>query len=122
METDFWNNFWMVVVGLLSLATSIVAIYLAYNANRQVEKQIVLSNKQLLFEKRIDAYTVVNRMNFICSITLKRKKELTSEDVPDILRDLSRNDYFEGIDSIASIEVGNESLEDIQMKKNISRY
>ena len=27
--TDFWNNFWMVIVGLLSLSTSIAAIYLA---------------------------------------------------------------------------------------------
>ncbi len=116
METDFWNNFWMVVVGLLSLATSIVAIYLAYNANRQVEKQIVLSNKQLLFEKRIDVYAVVKRMNIFCSITLERKKELTSEDVPILLGDLSIDDFFEEIDSIASIEVGNESLEDIQVK------
>lgn len=56
METDFWNNVWMVVVGILSLITSIVAIRIANRANKQVEKQIVLSNKQSLLDVRIECY------------------------------------------------------------------
>lgn len=54
METDFWNNFWMVIVGLLSLLTSIFAIYFAYRANKQVEKQIEINNKQFLYKKRFE--------------------------------------------------------------------
>lgn len=59
MKTDFWNNFWMVIVGLLSLLTSIVAIYFAYRANKQVEKQIVLSNKQSLLDLRVECYKCI---------------------------------------------------------------
>lgn len=54
MATDFWNNFWMVIVGLLSLLTSIVAIYFAYRANKQVENQIEINNKQFLFKNRFE--------------------------------------------------------------------
>lgn len=64
METDFWNNFWMVIVGLLSLLTSIFAICFAYRANKQVEKQIEINNKQFLFKKRFEllkaCHTLIN--------------------------------------------------------------
>ncbi|WP_270249601.1 hypothetical protein [Lactococcus lactis] len=59
MVTDFWNNFWMVVVGSLSLSTSIVAIKIANKANKQVEKQIVLSNKQSLLDLRVECYKCI---------------------------------------------------------------
>lgn len=54
METDFWNNFWTVIVGFFSLATSIVAICIANRANKQVENQIEINNKQFLFNKRFE--------------------------------------------------------------------
>ncbi|ATY87897.1 hypothetical protein [Lactococcus lactis] len=54
MVTDTWNNVWMVVVGFLSLVTSIVAIIIANRANKQIEKQIELNNKQFLFKKRFE--------------------------------------------------------------------
>ena len=117
METDFWNNFWMVIVGILSLATSIVAIYLAYKANKQVEKQIVLSNKQLLFEKRVDVFNIIRAMNVTCSISFKGGDELSVGNLGFILRRFTRNEYFEDIYKLASIEEGNESLEDIDIQK-----
>lgn len=62
MVTDFWNNFWMVIVGLLSLLTSIVAIYFAYRANEQVEKQIEINNKQFLFKNRFEILKSCNTL------------------------------------------------------------
>ena len=121
MVTDFWNNFWMVIVGLLSLSTSIAAIYLAYTANKQVEKQMELSNKQLLFEKRIEVYNVVDEIEIICSITLNSKNKLTTENIGVLLRDLTGNEYFEEIYNITSIEVGAESLEDIHLLEKYLR-
>lgn len=52
METDFWNNFWMVVVGSLSLDTSIVAIVLAFRANKQTKKQIKISSNSIYLMKK----------------------------------------------------------------------
>ncbi|WP_270337938.1 hypothetical protein [Lactococcus lactis] len=52
METDFWNNFWMVVVGSLSLGTSIVAIVLAFRANKQTKKQIKISSNSIYLMKK----------------------------------------------------------------------
>lgn len=115
METDFWNNFWMVIVGILSLGTSIVAIYLAYKANKQVEKQIELSNKQFLFEKRIEVYNVIDEIEIACSTTLNSKNKLTTENIDNLLRSITLIEYFEQIDNITSIEVGAESLEDIHL-------
>lgn len=62
MVTDFWNNFWMVIVGLLSLLTSIVAIYFAYRANKQVENQIEINNKQFLFKNRFEILKSCNTL------------------------------------------------------------
>lgn len=117
METDFWNNFWMVIVGILSLATSIVAIYLAYKANKQVEKQIVLSNKQLLFEKRVDVFNILRTMNVTCFTSFKGEDELSVGNLGFILRRFTRNEYFEDIYKLSSLEVGNETLEDIDIQK-----
>ncbi|KST95928.1 hypothetical protein LKF67_0105 [Lactococcus lactis subsp. lactis] len=117
METDFWNNFWMVIVGILSLTTSIVAIVLAYKANKQVEKQIVLSNKQLLFEKRVDVFNILRAMNVTCSISFKGEDELSMENLGFLLRRFTRNEYFEDIYKLAYVEVGNESLSDIDLRK-----
>lgn len=78
-------------------------------ANKQVEKQMELSNKQLLFEKRIEVYNVVDEIEIICSITLNSKNKLTTENIGVLLRDLTGNEYFEEIYNITSIEVGAES-------------
>ncbi|WP_434717592.1 hypothetical protein [Lactococcus lactis] len=112
MKTDFWNNFWMVIVGILSLGTSIVAIYLAYKANKQVEKQMELSNKQLLFEKRIEVYNVIDEIEIACSVKLNSKNKLTTENIDEFLIGITVDEYFEKINNITSIEVGAQSLED----------
>lgn len=105
----------MVIVGILSLGTSIVAIYLAYKANKQVEKQMELSNKQLLFEKRMEVYNVIDEIEIACSVTLNSKNKLTTENIDNFIRNITVNEYFEKINNITSIEVGTESLEDIHL-------
>ncbi|MCT1191004.1 hypothetical protein EFL98_00325 [Lactococcus lactis] len=54
METDTWNNFWTAIVGFSSLLTSIIAIRIANRANKQVENQIEINNKQFLFKNRFE--------------------------------------------------------------------
>ncbi|MGF2005753.1 hypothetical protein [Lactococcus lactis] len=64
MVTDTWNNFWTVIVGFFSLFTSIVAIHIANRANKQVENQIEINNKQFLFKNRFEilksCHTLIN--------------------------------------------------------------
>lgn len=92
--TDFWNNFWMVVVSSLSLSTSIVAIKIANKANKQVEKQIVLSNKQSLLDVRIECYKCIEE-SLILYKNLKDdlKKIKESEETGVIKVILSRKVY-----------------------------
>lgn len=97
METDFWNNVWMVVVGILSLITSIVAIKIANRANKQVEKQIEISNKQFVFERRLKAYKLLTELLESFSQFIKIE-DFTSEIDKNIIdlqiNSLINNNYF----------------------------
>ena len=97
METDYWNNFWMVIVGILSLTTSIVAIYLAFRANKQTEKQMEISNKQLVFERRLKTYKLLVELlySFSSFIEIKDLTTKIDKNIIEIQIDhLLNNNYF----------------------------
>ncbi|NHI72481.1 hypothetical protein ET004_09730 [Lactococcus petauri] len=62
METDFWNNFWTALGVFSSLGVSSVAIWISLKSYKQTKKQIELSNKQQLFEKRLRTYLEIEKM------------------------------------------------------------
>lgn len=55
-----WNG--IKITDIISAGVSIVAIGLSFWAIRQTKKQIELSNKQQLFEKRLRAYLEIEKM------------------------------------------------------------
>ena len=88
---------WEIVKVVSELALSIVAIIISIIAIRQTKKQIVLSNKQQLFDRRLEKYYIIEAL--ISSFYLSRimcDKESDLEDYPQfILKDLLNNEYLE---------------------------
>ena len=88
---------WEIVKVVSELALSIVAIIISIIANKQTKKQIVLSNKQQLFDRRLEKYYIIEAL--ISSFYLSRimcDKESDLEDYPQIiLKDLLNNEYLE---------------------------
>nr|DAZ58538.1 MAG TPA: hypothetical protein [Caudoviricetes sp.] len=71
MNMDFWNNFWTASGVIFSFIISAVAVVISLKSYKQTEKQIELSNKQQLFEKRLRAYLEIEKM----SMTYKKFNE-----------------------------------------------
>ncbi len=63
MNMDFWNNFWTASGVIFSFIISAVAVVISLKSYKQTEKQIELSNKQQLFEKRLRAYLEIEKMS-----------------------------------------------------------
>lgn len=115
MSMDFWNNFWTALGVIASTGISVIAIILSIKANRQTEKQIEISNKQQLFEKRIAAYRDMITLDISCSNLLSYQNKVTSHNVSEILRSITSNEYFCKIYQVSSLKNGPEQPEDIEI-------
>lgn len=114
MSMDFWNNFWTALGVIASTGISVIAIILSIKANRQTEKQIEISNKQQLFEKRIAAYRDMVTLDVSCSNLLSYQNRVTSHNVSEFLLSITRNEYFCKIYQVSSLKNGPESPEDVE--------
>ncbi|USI66446.1 hypothetical protein LMK05_04005 [Lactococcus petauri] len=115
MSMDFWNNFWTALGVIASTGISVIAIILSIKANRQTEKQIEISNKQQLFEKRIAAYRDMVTLDVSCSNLLSYQNKVTSHNISEILRSITRNEYFCKIYQVSSLKNGPENPEEVEI-------
>lgn len=121
MQTDFWNNFWTVILGFFSLATSIVAICIANRANKQVENQIEINNKQFLFNKRFEILkscrTLINSFA-IYQIEIDKDKMENEEKYGSLLLE---NDNLTKLTDNEVIGINNDLLNSIEGKNTNKR-
>lgn len=115
MSMDFWNNFWTALGVITSTGISVIAIILSIKANRQTEKQIEISNKQQLFEKRIAAYRDMVTLDISCSNLFSYHNRVTPHNMSEILRSVTRNEYFCKIYQVSSLKNGPEKPEDVEI-------
>lgn len=117
MSMDFWNNFWTALGVIASTGISGIAIVLSIKANKQTEKQIELSNKHHLFEKRINIYWEISSLMNVCvKISDFSEIDLIKEvDIDKLLETLTNVDSFSHIYDLQSIKVDKKTGDEIKV-------
>lgn len=103
-----------------SMVGTVVALFTSAYAILQTKKQIELSNKQLLFEKRVKVFYDLISLKDLCIYTLDRNKNNSlMNNVDELFKCLTLNNFFEDIPSVTVINKDEESLEKIRGLGNL---
>lgn len=104
----------------ISMVGTVVALFTSACAILQTKKQIELSNKQLLFEKRVKVFYDLISLKDSCIYTLDRNKNNSlMNNVDELFKYLTLNNFFEDLPSVTVINKDEESLEKIRGLGNL---